>query len=150
MTTGGIPRGPRWTGSCLFLGLWMVIVAQAAAQPEITQWGSLRGLRVEGHLFAFESNLELRQRDGSVVARTGHYANRSEYSRDGSAQQVKVTLDGVLCTQRVEPVEADRIRIDLMIEGAPGSAGSTLNWVVRLPGAEFAQSQVHWELASRC
>jgi hypothetical protein len=116
----------------------------APAQPELAQWGSLRGLRVDGHLFAFESRLELVQADGTVAARTGHYANRSAYTRAGRTQRVQVDLRGTDSVIVVEETGAGAARVTVTMTAPAGGATGTGCLTVDLPRSEFLGGRLAW------
>ena len=57
----------------------MAVVAtsgELSAQAEVTAWGNLEGIRIEGHLMRFETGVCLQRPDGSEMTRTSKERQR--------------------------------------------------------------------------
>jgi hypothetical protein len=113
------------------------------AQPEMMQWGSLRGIRLDGHLHNFETRLESVREDGSVAHRTAHYANPSRFNRQGEAQVVTVQFGEAEIEQRVQPLEAGAAQLETHVRSAP-TDGSALHLTLELPAADFGAAKLEW------
>jgi hypothetical protein len=111
----------------------------AAAQVELEQWGNVRGLRVEGHLFPFETSLALAREDGSLAARTAHYANRSAYTREGARQRVKVWLRDVAFDEAIEDTGPGAARVDVSFTAEEDVPAAEAVFCVDVPRAGFAE-----------
>jgi O-glycosyl hydrolase len=118
-----------------------LIVSPGLAQPELMQWGNLRGLREAGHLHAFETSLQVLGADGSVAARTGHYAHKSAYTRSGETQRVVVGLGGVDCTEEVTATGPRGARVSVTMTATADGAGAAM-FAVDLPWADFGTGSV--------
>jgi hypothetical protein len=72
------------------------------AQTEVMAWGNITGIRVEGHLMAFESYLTVAGNDLEKPVFTGkERQRRPQYQRDGVTQQVTTDFQGVRFEQTV-------------------------------------------------
>ncbi len=129
---------PRVISSVALAVTALALASPAFPQAELEQWGNVRGIRVEGHLHAFETSLALVRTDGSVSSRTAHYANRSAYRRDGTRQRVDVHLRDVVFSEVVEDTAPGSARVDVGFEAKADVPGVEAAFCVDLPRGEFA------------
>ena len=59
--------------------LLCLVPAGLHGQAEVTAWGNLEGIRVEGHRFDFETGVCLNRADGSELNRTSKERQRPRY-----------------------------------------------------------------------
>ncbi|RXK53364.1 hypothetical protein ESB00_16860 [Oleiharenicola lentus] len=133
-------HAPRW----LIAASLAVAFNSGFAQPELAQWGSLRGLRIEGHLHAFAARMEVVRPDGTVAARTAHYANASRYRREGAGQRVEVELRGEKAVIAVEETGPCAARLDVAMTAAPENGSDQGVLTVDLPRADFLGGRLTW------
>ena len=72
------------------------------AQAELEPWGNLRGIRIDGQLMEFETNINVVRRDWAGVKSTGKEKQRPKYVRNGNQQIVTTNIDSVYLTKTVE------------------------------------------------
>lgn len=124
-------------------GCLVVLTAlTAAAQPEMEQWSNVRGIRVDGHLLAFETRLSLVRDDGTTARQTAHYANPSKYRRDGEWQRTEVKLGDLTCTAAVRSSGEGAAVLDVSAEAQADLTASAI-FTVELPRAEFLSGSLH-------
>jgi hypothetical protein len=124
----------------------LAALSPLAAQPEVMQWGNVRGLRVEGHLHRFDTRFELIRPDGSLAGRTAHYANASRYTREGAVQRTVVQLGGREVRQAVQLVGARGVRIDVEVARGSGATAEpgAIWFTLEVPGEELGEATVRW------
>jgi hypothetical protein len=108
----------------------------AGAQPEMEQWSNVRGIRVDGHLHAFETRLALIRDDGSTARQTAHYANSSSYRRDGEWQRTEVKLGDLTCTTAVRGTGAGTAVLEVSA-AAQADLSTAAYLCVDVPRADF-------------
>ncbi len=73
----------------------LLFVFGSHAQTELAPWGNLTGIRVDGQLMEFESNLNVVQKNWNLVKSTGKERQRPMYLRNGNEQVVTTTIDSI-------------------------------------------------------
>lgn len=80
----------------------MLATTAAYSQVEIEPWGNLKGIRVQGQLLQFESNLSVVQKNWAGIKATGKEKQRPRYIRKGNQQIVTTNIDSLYFTETVE------------------------------------------------
>jgi len=70
-------------------------------QTEAEPWGNITGIRIDGQLMAFESNISVVQKDWAQVTATAKEKQRPKYSRKGDAQIISSNIDSLYFTETV-------------------------------------------------
>ncbi len=71
------------------------------SQTEVEPWGNISGIRIDGQLLQFETQINLAQKDGSGILTTGKERQRPMYSRKGNTQIISSNLDSLYFTETV-------------------------------------------------
>ncbi|SPE33965.1 conserved exported hypothetical protein [Candidatus Sulfopaludibacter sp. SbA6] len=79
----------RTTGSIIVIAAF---AGAAFAQPEVMAWGSLTGLRVDGHLLELSTSMCIAQPELAGVSCTGREKQQNSYSRNGKTETVRVQM----------------------------------------------------------
>jgi len=58
------------------------------AQPEVMGWGNLEGIRIGGHLHAFDAGLCVVEPGWSIWSRTGKERQQTTFVRRGAAVEI--------------------------------------------------------------
>src|SRR5215218_76228 len=74
---------------------------QLFAQPELQPWGNLAGIRIEGQLMEFETNISVVKNNWSVVSATGKERQRPKFERKENTQIVTTRIDSIYLTESV-------------------------------------------------
>src|SRR4028118_405937 len=87
-----------------------------AVQPGFSQaaleaWGNLTGIRVNGQLMEFETNLSVVNRGWSGVKATALEKQRPKYMRKGAQQTVYTSIDSLYFTEVVEDAETGKAKV---------------------------------------
>ncbi|CAN5481656.1 hypothetical protein BH11BAC3_BH11BAC3_09110 [soil metagenome] len=75
--------------------LLLVFFCESYTQTELAPWGNLTGIRVDGQLMEFETNLNVVQKNWNIIKSTGKERQRPMYVRNGNEQVVTTTIDSV-------------------------------------------------------
>ena len=70
----------------LLVLLWAGLTTNAFSQSEVTAWGNMKGIRVEGQLMEFGTSLRLVGEDWSEVRKTAKEQQLPAYRREGKKQ----------------------------------------------------------------
>ena len=81
---------------------WGATAQQALAQAEVTAWGNVEGIRLEGQVMPFETSLCTLGPNGTEIDRTGKERQRPQFSRSGDRRTVTTRLGALSITEVVE------------------------------------------------
>lgn len=117
-------------------------------------WGNLEGIRIGGHLHAFDAGLCVVQPGWSAWSRTGKERQQTTFLRRGGSFEVGLTRfrpprrlrrEGVswLFTgkQLVEAPQPDAVRVNVEIAASADAAVEGVFYCVQLPAGDFAGAQ---------
>lgn len=98
----------------------------AFAQAEMTAWGNLQGIRMEGELFEFQTSLRVVGENWEEINQTAKEQQLPKFERDGDKQMVSSRLDSLYFTKVLEDTGEGRASVeveftarkDTTIEGA--------------------------------
>ena len=86
--------------ACLACTL-LLVVASAYSQTEVEPWGNITGIRIDGQLMAFETNISVVQKNWSAITATAKEKQRPKYSRKDDTQLISSHLDSLYFTESV-------------------------------------------------
>ncbi|MGI4871861.1 MAG: hypothetical protein ACRYFX_11885 [Janthinobacterium lividum] len=116
----------------------------AHAQAEITPWGNLTGLRVQGQLLEAETSLRLVRPNWAGIVATRHEAQRPHYTRQGAEQLITTQLDSVGLRETVTDQSAGHatLAVQATALGTTDMLGVFL--ALALPAEPYGQAKVQF------
>jgi len=124
------------------------------AQPEVMGWGNLAGIRVDGHLHAFDAGLCVVEPGWSLWSRTGKERQETTFLRRGDAVEVglarfrpprKLRREGVnwqfAGKLTVEAPEPGAARVQIEINARNDANVEGVFYCVQLPASEFSRGK---------
>lgn len=113
-------------------------VRGARGQAEVTSWGNLQGIRVEGQLMEFGAGLCVVESDWAKISRTAKERQRPQYSRAGNRRTVSTKLGQLSFTEVVEDTGPGTAKVEVRVtsEADAELAGAFL--CIALPGADYS------------
>lgn len=98
--------------------LWVLLLnaVPVMAQPELQPWGNLAGIRVEGQLMEFETNISIVRKGWTSIKETGKEMQRPGYERKGNQQIVTTDIDSLHFVETVtsQKNNSANIRVQLL------------------------------------
>ena len=91
--------------AAMVLSLFLLGVENSFAQAELTAWGNLNGVRIDGQLMKFTSSICLIGPSMTDVTATGKEKQRPIYTRNGNKQVVTTELSQCSFTETVQDNE---------------------------------------------
>jgi len=85
----------------LVLSVVLSSLQNVFAQAEVQPWGNMQGIRIDGQLMQFETNLSVVKKDWSDVQSTGKERQRPKYMRNGSRQIITTNIDSLYFTETI-------------------------------------------------
>lgn len=113
-----------------------------SAQPEVTPWANIRGIRVDGELFEINSSLGFIGTDWSSIRKTAKERASYSYERLGAMQNTPVRIDSFFYDQSVEYLGAGRtnVRIHFRSEKDTNIIGAF--WMLEIPHHEYPDGEI--------
>lgn len=115
---------------------------RAFGQASCMAWGNLTGMRVEGHLFKFETSLCLIGEGLWQVSHTAKEQQRPRYSLNGKEQTVYTTLDDINFTQVVTDLNSGSASIDIKATAQVDTTIAGAFFSIALDGAEYSDAKI--------
>lgn len=125
-----------------FLFLSLGISTTSFAQPEVTAWGNLTGIRVEGQLMEFKTSLRLVSPDWSSINQTYKERQNPSYNREGKKQIIKTQLDSITFTETVEETGAGKATVGIEAKALSDHHLAGVYFCVELPAKYYNQGNM--------
>lgn len=129
---------PLWGFFLLCLGF----IQPAFAQPEVTAWGNMTGIRIDGQLMEFQTSLQLVGQDWSFINQTYKERQRPHYDREGKLQIIKTSLDSVTFTKTVEETGAGEATVTVNMSALADHNLNGVYFCVELPARYYSRGNV--------
>ena len=126
----------------VFLFLSLGISATSFAQPEVTAWGNLMGIRIDGQLMEFETSLRLVSPDWSTINQTYKERQRPSYNREGNKQIIETQLDSITFTEIVEETGKGMATVNVNVNVLSDHDVAGVYFCVELPSKYYNQGNV--------
>lgn len=111
-------------------------------QTESTQWGNIRGIRVEGQMIRFSSSIRIVSPDWTAIARSANPQRGLSFARSGNRQTIRSSLDNVTFTEIIDDVASGIATIDINVRANSDAATGGTYFCIDLPDREFPGSDV--------
>lgn len=138
-----------WSHSALDISSWLIVMllcifhaASAYAAADVAPWGNLRGMRVDGTLMGFDTELAVVDRNWSSIAHTEKGKQQPTFFRDGEHRIVTTQVGNVVFRQVVADLDRVTSRLDLSAESKSDTTIEGAYFVIRLQSAEFDESSL--------
>lgn len=116
----------------LLVGIFLSFASTVAAQAELAPWGNLQGIRIDGELMNFETNLTVTGPDWSNMRSTGKERQRPKFERSGNRQIVTTSIDSLYFVETVETT-SDSVAVLHIAARAGAAMDERLYLGLRLP-----------------
>jgi hypothetical protein len=107
------------------------------AQAEMTPWGNLNGIRIDGQLMKFGTNMCLIGPSMMDVKATAREKQHPSYSRNGKKQIVKTEISKFAFTEIVQDTLDDMVKINIEVAAAVDTIGAGAFICFEFPADEF-------------
>jgi O-glycosyl hydrolase len=101
---------------CLIISALLWGSSYAVAQAELMPWGDLNGIRIQGQLMGFTTNLNVVTKNWAEISSSGKERQRPKFKRTGSLQVVNTIISGIKFTESVEDEAAGSVKVTVQFE----------------------------------
>ncbi|GJM32828.1 MAG: hypothetical protein DHS20C18_18290 [Saprospiraceae bacterium] len=112
------------------------------SQPEVTAWGNLNGIRIDGQLMAFESSIRVVSANWDKVRKSAKERQRSYYSRKGNLQEVEIRLDSLFFTKTIEGGKVGTAIVKVAFECREDTSIVGAYYCLDLPSEDYLDGKV--------
>ncbi len=126
----------------IIICLLMTVCSQFIfGQTEVEPWGNITGIRTEGQLMDFETNLTLLQKDGLAKV-TAKEKQRPKFSRSGNTQIISSNIDSLYFKQWVTDTGKGLAHIRLVLTSTAPLQTAGLYYGFLLPANKFDKGSI--------
>lgn len=122
--------------------LYMGFIQPVLAQPEVTAWGNMTGIRIDGQLMEFETSLRLVGQDWSFINQTYKERQRPNYHREGTRQIIETRLDSIAFTETVEETGAGEATVTVNMSALADHHLNGVYFCIELPARYYSSGNV--------
>jgi hypothetical protein len=127
--------------ACQLLSLVLFVACPSYSQPEVTGWGNMTGIRIEGQLFKFSSSLVVAGTSWSDISRTAREQQQPSYNREGKKQVIKTSLRNLFSfTETVEETIDGTANVEVQVSASKDTVILGAYFSIKLPAAEYSNS----------
>ncbi len=112
------------------------------SQTEVEPWGNITGIRIDGQLLKFETQINLVQKDGSRILTTGKERQRPKYSRKGNTQIISSNLDSLYFTQTVSDKGNGGAEVNIALAARADISAEGIYYSFLLPMEDYSNGSI--------
>ncbi len=132
----------RFILSIFVLFLLVLYSDGLSAQPEVTAWGNMKGIRVDGQLMAIETSLCVVGPGWSGITQTAKERQLPCYSREGNKQIISTRLGKMDFTEVVEDSGSGTAQIDVQFTSGADTNITGVFLCIDLPARDYADGTI--------
>ncbi|MBN1999474.1 hypothetical protein JW935_18090 [candidate division KSB1 bacterium] len=133
----------RWIYVFVFAAsILLATLEQLYCQPQVMAWGNMTGLRVDGHLFEFETSLCVIGPSLMQVSQTAKEQQRPQYRLEGNKQTINTRLDNISIVEEVESLGSGQARVSVEAEARADTSISGVFLCLELSANEFSDAEI--------
>lgn len=129
--------------ACCFLALAIAGPATVVGQAQVSAWGNIEGIRIEGELMEFETSIGVAGENWRYLRQTGKERQRSRYGRDSLSRPVtEVQLDSLFFQQAVTDIAPGEARVEVRFASRSDSLLAGTFYCFDLPAARYLGGRI--------
>ncbi len=115
----------------------MALVNSARGQAEVEPWGNIKGIRVKGQLFDFESSIKVISKDWLKFSSTGKEQQRPHFKRNGDQQVITSNIDSLFFKETVDDLSEGTIKVSFNLSAHEDITNAGVYFCIKLPVDNF-------------
>lgn len=119
--------------SSLTLILFLFVLNPLFSQTEVEPWGNITGIRVDGQLMEFETNISVVEKDGIGIKTTAKEKQRPKYAREGEAQIISTNIDSLYIKETVTDAGKGKANVNVQLNAKADIPGNGAYFGLLLP-----------------
>jgi hypothetical protein len=119
-----------------------VLLLPLYSQTEAEPWGNISGMRIDGQLMAFETNISLVQKDWSLLQETAKEKQQPKYARKENEQTISSNIDSLYFTESITDQGKDLARIFIVLNPKANMTANGVYFCLKLPLKDYANGTI--------
>ena len=125
-----------------FLSLCFFVGNTGFAQVELQPWGNISGIRIDGQLMEFETNITVVKNNWKSIAATGKERQRPKYIRNGNEQIVTTNIDSLYFVETVSDAAKGTANVKVQLTSKADVSVDGVYFTLSLPKEFYADGKV--------
>ncbi len=121
-----------------------LFAAKLSAQSDITAWGNIRGIRVDGELMKFETSLVLVKKDWTDLIQTAKEKQEPSFKREGSKVIITSALENLSFTETIKDSGKGVARVHFELSPDSNISIKGAFFSIELPNNEYSDAQINY------
>ena len=114
------------------------------AQSDVTAWGNIRGIRVDGELMKFESSLSVVKNNWMDFDQTAKEKQEPSFKREGSKAIITSKLDNLPFTEIIKDSGKGLATVHFELTADSNISMRGAFFTIELPNNEYANAQINY------
>lgn len=133
-------------GSYMMIGMSMLmtVAGMVSAQPETQGWGNIEGVRMDGHLFRFETSLRVVGEDWTDETKTAKERQYPNYTKDGYREVITTSIDDIEFHQVIQDHGFGKVYFEIDVTSRVDTNLAGVYFSVELPADEYPWGTVRF------
>ena len=119
--------------SGLAVTLFLLISTPLFCQTEVEPWGNITGIRVDGQLMEFETNVSIVKKNEAGIEATAKEKQRPKYTREGDKQIISTKIDSLYIKEIVTDEGRGKANVSLRLTAKKNMQGNVVYFGILLP-----------------
>ncbi len=131
----------------LMISLFLIFngsIYKLFAQADVTAWGNLRGIRVDGELMKFETSLRVVKKGWFDIIQTAKEKQNPDFSRKGSNVIVTSALDNFPFTEIVKDSGQGVAKVNYKLTADSNVTMEGVYFCIELPNDEYSNAEINY------
>lgn len=124
------------------IALMLISFQPLFSQTEVEPWGNITGIRIDGQLMEFETNISIVQKDWSQVKATAKERQRPKFSREGDKQIISSNIDSLYFTETVADAGKGIADVNIQLMPKANMSVEGIYYSFMLPADDYADGTV--------
>lgn len=119
--------------------LFLLVSTPIFSQTEVEPWGNITGIRVNGQLMEFETNISIVKKNGAGIETTAKEKQRPKYTREGDNQIILTNIDSLYIKEIVTDARRRAANVNLQLTAKKDMQGNVVYFEILLPKKFYAK-----------
>ena len=112
------------------------------SQPEAEPWGNITGIRVDGQVMEFETNISVVEKDATGIIATGKERQRPKYAREDNKQIITTNIDSLYIKEVVADAGKGKANVNIQLNARADTQCDGVYFGLSLPLEFYANATI--------
>jgi hypothetical protein len=116
---------------------FLLYTLQSIAQVEVEPWGNITGIRIDGQLMEFQTNLSVVSNNWSHITATAKERQRPHYNRNSNTQIISTNIDSLYFKEEITDIEKSTVAVNISATAKSDMPSDAVYFSLILPGKDY-------------